>query len=96
MADTWNNFPSRQKTVQSTYTIDYDVDFPDSTRDAFDEVHCSVLSLRSNFRTKTCLLYETVGRQSKGVKGEEHHILFMHKAIVGKVPEYLSCLLNYK
>lgn len=69
----YNNFICGEKTVQSTHTVHYDMDIfpiPHEMQLAKSIALYYALSIGSNLRTRACLLYEMVGRQSKAVKGE--------------------------
>ena len=48
------------------------------------------------FRTLCCLLYEKVGWQTLAVRREQHCILFIYKALLGRLPGFLTCLFNYR
>lgn len=64
---------------------------PAYTLKPVDAVYHSALRFKTEdgFIMHRCLLYEKVGWQS-------HCILFIYKALLGKLTGYLSCLLNYK
>ena len=49
-----------------------------------------------SFLTHHCTLYGKVGWPSLTTCREQHCLLFMYKALCGKVPDYLSSLLNVK
>ena len=48
------------------------------------------------YLTHHCTLYEKVGWPSLAVRREHHCLLFIYKALCGKLPLYLSSLLNIK
>uniref|UniRef100_A0A8C6V4C6 Reverse transcriptase domain-containing protein n=1 Tax=Neogobius melanostomus TaxID=47308 RepID=A0A8C6V4C6_9GOBI len=47
------------------------------------------------YRTHHCLLYDKVGWSSLTNRREQHCILFIYKGLVGRLPDYLACELNY-
>ncbi len=72
--------------------------FPSSTLKLLDAVYHSALRFTTGdgFRTHRCILYEKVGWQSLAVRREQHCMLFIYEALLGKLPGYLSCLFNYR
>ncbi len=94
----------RKQIVQSTFSsvIDYgDVIYMHSSASILkprDAVYHSALRFitRYCFRTHHCILYDKVGWQSLAVRREQHCILFICKALQGKLPGYLTCLFSYR
>lgn len=64
---------------------------PVYTLKPLDAVYHSALRFKTEdgFIMHRCLLYEKVG-------GQSHCILFIYKALLGKLTGYLLCLLNFK
>ena len=69
-----------------------------STLKPLDAVYHSALRLITgdSYLTHHCLLYEKVGWTSLAARREQHCILFIYKAACGKLPMYLSSLLELK
>ena len=49
-----------------------------------------------SFRMHHCILYEKVGGKWLAMRREQNCILFIYKALFGKLPTYISCLLYYR
>ena len=92
----------RKEIVQSIFlsVLDYGNTMHASaaTLKSLDSVYHSALRLINgdSFRTHHCILYQKAGWQSLAVRREKHCILFIYKALLGKLPTYISCLLNYR
>ena len=69
-----------------------------ATLKPLDVVYHSVLRfiLDCDFRTHHCDLYNAVGWPSLSSRREQHCLLFIFKAISGKLPLYLSSLVKHK
>ena len=69
-----------------------------STLKLLDAVYHSSLRFITGdgFRTHHCTLYENVGWTSLYDRRERHCLLFVYKALLGKLPPYLTSLLNMK
>ena len=65
---------------------------------SLDVVYHSVLRfiIGCDFQTHHCDLYRAVGWTSLATRREEHCLIFIFKALSGKLPLYLSSLLNIK
>ena len=64
---------------------------------SLDTVYHSALRFITGdrFLTHHCVLYGRVGWPSLAARREEHCLLFIYKALIGKLPLYLSSLLNH-
>ena len=63
-----------------------------------DAVYHSALRFISGdgFSTHHCLIYQNDGWTFLALRREQHCILFIYKALLKKMPVYLTSLLNYK
>ena len=69
-----------------------------STLKPLDAVYHSALRFITgdSYLTHHCELYEKVGWPSLEIRREQHCMLFIYKALCGKLPLYLSSLLDLK
>jgi hypothetical protein len=58
-------------------------------------VHLGLLRVLS-YRTHRCVLYHNVGWTSLSVRREQHALVFVYKALLNKLPSYLSSLINIR
>ena len=69
-----------------------------STLKLLDSVYHSAIRFVTGdaFRTHHCNLYKNVGWSPLADRREKHCLLFVYKALVGKLPNYLMSLLKLK
>src|SRR4029434_3433276 len=97
-------FENRMEIVQSTIlsVLDYgDIVYmyaAPSTLKLLDSVYHSAIRFVTGdaFRTHHCNLYKNVGWSPLADRREKHCIVFVYKALVGKLPNYLMSLLKLK
>ena len=97
-------FENRMEIVQSTIlsVLDYgDIVYmyaAPSTLKLLDSVYHSAIRFVTGdaFRTHHCNLYKNVGWSPLADRREKHCLLFVYKALVGKLPNYLMSLLKLK
>lgn len=68
-----------------------------SSLSMLDSIYHSAIrfSTGSAYNTHHCILYDTIGWPSLTERRFRHWILFIYKAILGKLPSYISSLLNW-
>lgn len=69
-----------------------------STLRPLDAIYHNVLRFITGdgFRTHHCTLYDSVGWYSLNYRRKQHSILFIYKALIAKLPLYLTRLLSIK
>ena len=68
---------------------------PSSLKPLHAVYHASLRFITGNsFRTHHCNLYLKVGWSSLAMRRKQHCCLFIYKALLGKLPGYISNLLN--
>ena len=93
---------NRKRVIQATIMpiLDYgDILYmhtTDSNLKSLDTIYHSALRFitGANFRTHHCTLYTSVEWSSLALRRKQHLTLFTYKALIGKLPLYLTTLLN--
>ena len=101
-----SSFPmiSRKRVVEAVFlsVLDYgDVIYRHAaatTLNQLDSVYHSALRFITgdSYHTHHCILYDRVGWPSLSMRRDYHWYLFVFKAITGKLPTYISSLLEWK
>lgn len=57
--------------------------------------HCALrFIMGDSYKTHHCILYQPVGWASLSVRREQHALLFIYKALLLKLPPYISSLIS--
>ena len=94
-------FNAKKKLVEATFlsVIDYgDILYMHasaSTLRTLDSVYHASLRFITNAKSLThhCILYDLVGWTSLAIRRQQHWLIFIYKAILGKLPSYLCSFL---
>ena len=95
---------NRKLLVQSTFisVLDYgDIIYMhagDLVLKQLDSIYHSALRFITGdkFRTHHCTLYQSVGWSSLSDRRVQHQLLYIYKAILQKLPDYLNSLLSWR
>ena len=98
------SWDDRKLLVQSTFmsVIDYgDIIYMhagSATLRQLDTVYHSALRFITgdHFRTHHCTLYQAVGWPSLTIRRTQHLLMYVYKAILGKLPSYLTSLITWR
>ncbi len=98
------NFPlfSRKRVIEAVFlsVLDYgDVIYRNasaSTLAALNPIYYSAIRFITgdSYLTHHCVLYENVGWAPLALRRDRHWLLFIYKALIGKMPSYITSLLN--
>jgi hypothetical protein len=59
--------------------------------------HCALRFITAaSYRNHHCVLYQNVGWTSLSMRREQHALVFVYKALLNKLPSYLSSLINIR
>ena len=95
---------ARKKLVQSTFlsAMDYGdtlyMHAPATVLKKLDSIYHTAIRFITDarFLTHHCALYQLVGWSSLYCRRQFHFLIFMYKALIGKLPLYLGSLLSFK
>ena len=96
------SFTNRRQIVQAISVIAYgDIIYMHATASILKSLdatyHCALRFITgASYRTHHCVLYQNVGWTSLSVRREQHALVFVYKALLNKLPSYLSSLINIR